>query len=381
MGMAKRLAMEVEERGWEIVTKVVCQKCVNHHDVWRLANAEVSSGRCSYCKRSPVKIKPVRSIQEMIFGAIDLYYADPVNACAPYFEGEWKTPLYSVDEVLDHLGFDGIDALRADIAASDQKGERVRAANGSWADEQIEDRLGYSWSSFTQVIKHQTRFNFQTVPAEKYEQEVPVSEMLNVVGTYLQRLVRTVDAHTPLFRARHLNEAEAARATSEMMGPPPKEIASAGRMNPAGIPYFYCAFDAQTALAEVGAQAESFPTVAVFHNTRALRVVDLFNLPSIPSPFATDLRTERGTARFLDEFVRSITRPVTKDGAEHISYVPSQVVCEYIAQAFLADDGRRVDGLIYPSAVHPGGANLLVFPSGKWFMPDRFPDLAFERLV
>lgn len=77
---------------------------------------------------------------------------------------------------------------------------------------------------------------------------------------------------------------------------------------------------------------------------------------------AIDQKSERTKALFLNEFVKSITKPIEKDGREHIDYVPSQVVCEFLAQAFLLDDGSTLDGIIYPSAANPGGTNLLVFP-------------------
>ncbi|WP_425612510.1 RES family NAD+ phosphorylase [Xanthomonas prunicola] len=75
--------------------------------------------------------------------------------------------------------------------------------------------------------------------------------------------------------------------------------------------------------------------------------------------------------------MKSITKPVEKDGREHIDYVPSQVVCEFLAQAFLLNDGSTLDGIIYPSAANPGRTNLLVFPSGHWSDPNRFKGLDF----
>lgn len=55
--------------------------------------------------------------------------------------------------------------------------------------------------------------------------------------------------------------------------------------------------------------------------------------------------------QFLWQFVNEISKPVAHDGSEHIEYVPTQVVSEYFAQAFQYAKGKRIDGLIYPSAV------------------------------
>ena len=108
-----------------------------------------------------------------------------------------------------------------------------------------------------------------------------------------------------------------------------------------------------------------------------MNVVDLNALPEPPSILAIDQKSERTKALFLREFVKSITKPVEKDGREHIDYVPSQVVCEFLAQIFLSNDGSTLDGIIYPSAANPGGTNLLVFPSGHWFDSNRFKGLEF----
>lgn len=70
--------------------------------------------------------------------------------------------------------------------------------------------------------------------------------------------------------------------------------------------------------------------------------------------------------RIIRAFVDEISVPVTKDGGEHIDYVPTQVICEYLAQIFEPAPGARLGGLIYPSAVQVGGKNLVVFPEDRY---------------
>lgn len=206
--------------------------------------------------------------------------------------------------------------------------------------------------------------------------------MLDVVERALAPLVRTVEAGTRVFRARHLSQQVRDCAQAHMFGAPPKEMATAGRMNPAGIPYFYSALDAATAIAEIGTPpAARFPVAAEFLINRPLRVIDFTQLPREPSIFALDRKQEREQVMFLTGFVQSITQPVTKDGREHIDYVPSQVVCEYLAQVAFQDGGEPLDAVIFPSSVSNGGINLVIFPSGKWFLPDRFPGIEFVGLA
>ena len=91
-------------------------------------------------------------------------------------------------------------------------------------------------------------------------------------------------------------------------------------------------------------------------------VLDLTNLPQLPSVFDESQLRAREAILFLNDFVADICQPVLKDGREHISYVPSQVVSEYLAQVFKTPDGGQLDGIVYPSAISPGSVNLAMFP-------------------
>ncbi|HBC3478543.1 TPA: RES family NAD+ phosphorylase, partial [Vibrio cholerae] len=44
------------------------------------------------------------------------------------------------------------------------------------------------------------------------------------------------------------------------------------------------------------------------------------------------------------------TAPVRKDGLEHIDYVPTQVVSEHFRFIHKTKEGKKVDGIIYPSS-------------------------------
>lgn len=379
MGGAKRLWMEDEERGWGSVDKCVCEACLNAPDLWRLAKPEVRTGDCDYCEKEALLVLPVHEVQTLLYQAIGTYYADPQHAGTPWIDGEWAVVLYEIEDVLAELGFLPVDALAEDIAGADSTQSWIKAANGHWASVQDDELMLYSWATFVHTVKHQTRFHFQRVLAERFEDEIPVSEMLGVVGGNVANLVTTVAVGTRIYRARHLTPDELARVDASLMGPPPREYATAGRMNPAGISYFYSAFDAQTAVVEIGDSNDQSkgPSVAVFQVERLLHVFDLNALPDLPPKLAIDRRGERAKANFLRSFVASITQEVQKDGREHVDYVPSQVVCEFLAQAYVMPDGTTIDGIIYPSAVSPDGVNLLVFPKGRSFERDKFQGITY----
>ena len=76
-----------------------------------------------------------------------------------------------------------------------------------------------------------------------------------------------------------------------------------------------------------------------------LRVLDLSELPPVPSIFAAS-REQRGALQFLWEFVKSITAPVVHDGREHIDYVPTQSLTEYFRERVKGSDGSALNGIV-----------------------------------
>jgi RES domain len=88
-------------------------------------------------------------------------------------------------------------------------------------------------------------------------------------------------------------------------------------------------------------------------------VVDFTALPVFPSLFDGGRRHLRAPVSFLRSFVKDLAAPIKKDGGEHIEYVPTQVVTEYLRHVFRTEAGDRVRGVIYQSARN-GGRNCCV---------------------
>jgi len=85
-------------------------------------------------------------------------------------------------------------------------------------------------------------------------------------------------------------------------------------------------------------------------NNKKLRLLDLSNLPPVPSIFDQRMNYLSSTIIFLHEFVRELSKPINKDGTEHTEYVPTQVFTEYIRHIFRDRDGYPIDGIKYLSA-------------------------------
>jgi hypothetical protein len=178
-------------------------------------------------------------------------------------------------------------------------------------------------------------------------------------------MIRTLPADRVIYRVRAHKRSEEC-TNRETLGPPPSDKAPTNRMSAAGVSVFYGAFERATAVAEASmsmpAGREWILTAGAWQCARSLQVLDLSELPPVPSLFAA-AREWRGALLFLREFVKSISAPVVHDGGEHIEYVPTQILTEHFRKEVAALDGSRLDGIVYPSARRRGGKSLVVFRS------------------
>lgn len=370
MGLVKQDWLDSQERGWDAPEKWVCVDCVEDPYLKSVIEENVEATECSYCSSCGHEglAAPVEVVLEAIAGAVYYGHNDPTQAGTPFDEGEFVAPLKSTVDVLLGLPLNCNDDLFEDICSAFHNSDWVRSAGGHWSSSHPHEVMQSSWGDFVGAVKHHTRFHFYRNFADHtYErEELAPSEVLLKLGRMIveARLLKVVPAGTALYRCRVRKACDSWPLDAAQLGAPPPEKASAGRMNPAGISYLYTAFEDGTAFAETISHPPCNVVLSTFVMTSPHTVIDLSNLPAVPSIFDAEHYELRESLLFLEDFTSQISRPVTKDGSEHIDYVPSQVVCEYFAQAFSAEDGStRVQGIIYPSAVRPSGRNLVFFPN------------------
>ena len=372
MGRAKDAWLADQERGWSAPETFVCAECVEDLFLKDLIADNLASPQCSYCDRCDTTdiAAPAEVVIEAIAGAVHHLYADPTSAGVPYEDcGFVVEPTYTADVLLS-LPLDCHEDFFDEVVRAFGSSAWVRAAHGHWVTSHDHEQLADSWHSFVQAVKHETRFHFKTAPASPLAgaQELAPGQMLSAIGRVVKAmgLVQSIAAKSALYRSRVRESSSTWEPDAQTMGAPPSELARAGRMNPAGISYFYCALQSGTAIAETVPSPPVTAAVATFEATREISVLNLCELPPLPSLFDAAKRAEYEWLMFLHGFVAEISEPVRKDGREHIDYVPSQVVSEWFAQVFRPKGRKsRLDGLLYPSAVARGGKNLVLFPTSR----------------
>lgn len=367
MGQEKHRMEMMEERGWSAPDGFVCVDCVADEFLKGMVKQNLASKTCDFCgAEAEVDIAcPLEVLMPAIAGAVHHYFADPVQAGVPYDGGLVEMGMPTSD-VLGALAFGGHDDFVEAVSDAFHHQMWVEAAGGTWAASHEDDELSDSWQHFVRTVKHRTRFHFHLDrPFDRVGTyaDSPAA-WLDALGQLVKRtkLIKAIEPGWELFRAR-VQRDEKWTPSVETMGPPPEEFATSGRMNPAGISYLYTALEGSTALAETISSPPQDVVLATFVVARPLNVVDLCTTPAVPSIFDVEKLHLHDGLMFLNDFVHEISRPVSKHSDERIDYVPTQVVCEWFAQVFEpCGEGSRVDGLMYPSAVLPGGRNLVIFP-------------------
>jgi hypothetical protein len=231
-----------------------------------------------------------------------------------------------------------------------------------------------SWEQFCTAVKHHTRYFFtRRNPREEYSDLTPVSKMLDELSSHLEseELIEPVDQTAKFIRIRAHKRNENCEDWKSLGSPPPV-VAPSNRMSPAGISMFYCSETLETAKAEARStlrdEASTALTAATWSPSRSLLLLNLCDMRETPS-FWFSYRSDRDRVRFLRAFAESISQPVTHDGREHIDYVPSQIVTEYFRYVYRTDDGKQLDGIIFPSAHVRKGKNFVIFASSDDLRP------------
>jgi hypothetical protein len=138
------------------------------------------------------------------------------------------------------------------------------------------------------------------------------------------------------------------------IGAPPPEKAGPARANARGKVVLYCADQEETAVAEVRPVRGEYVSVGEVRAVRELNILDLVTGAERPNPFtddSVDYWVEFGD--LLAAFADELSKPL-RSRDDLTDYIPSQKLAERIEAA-------RLDGIRYPSAMAPGGTNIVLF--------------------
>jgi hypothetical protein len=198
----------------------------------------------------------------------------------------------------------------------------------------------YQWTDFVGDIKRVNRFHTDHINKD-------------ILDSFIRCVRKTHKAGKVLYRTRICTD-EFGFKKSEM-GAPPTHLATAGRVNPAGISILYLADSVKTTLHD---------TVGNFKLKKDIVVIDFANLDKI-SPFIANstMGIEYTQHAINIEHLKLISQEIAKPLRRHdseLDYLPTQYISDYIkSQGF--------DGVEYVSTMHEGGFNLAIFDCNNFF--------------
>lgn len=295
---------------------------------------------------------PLDDIAHFILDRISQDYCDPADVLA--YDGGYVGPTYTTRELLTEqvpldLAPDHEEAVLDELV--DRLPEAWARRDTYYANEY--EVLDASWQTFRRLVLRRSRFFFLTVgvpPDGTWTELLNPTALLRAVGEVASEagLFRQLPEGQVFYRSRRPEVGEVLTSALQLGPPCAAQADSANRMNPPGIPLFYGAEDAATAIEETYGAVPGQYSIGQFVARRPLLVLDLRNVPDIPEYFSGDSRTQRQT-RFLQELRNELARPVARDNRNHIEYVPTQVVAEFFRTSY-QDRGEPVMGILWPSA-------------------------------
>lgn len=342
-------------------TKVVCYECV--HDIYlgRQIRRNGTSSQCSLCD-SKRKCVPLAEIVERVNEILGTYITEGEHVWRwsegriQYQEGDsidyWVSEIFGCE---DHEPIVDAVCSRLTSYSDDIQYSRQRFSL---------DDIGHQWCEFQEGMKHGIRFFNESAKAflgwifkdlDKYSAS---SDEHAVV-----RLLTPEDSPS-IYRARTCMSSESVSEITadpaRNLGAPPKERAGEGRMNPAGVPAFYGAFERKTCVAELRPPVGGTVVSGEFRLVREVKVLDFgrfekADLGPTPSLFDSKYHSKLGRRDFLRYLHDAITVPVLP-GAER-DYLTTQVIAEYLA----THCKPRIDGVIFKSVQESAGSNIVLF--------------------
>ncbi|MFD5397885.1 HEPN-associated N-terminal domain-containing protein [Streptomyces sp. NPDC127097] len=358
MGYWKNRAIQIEEQGWAPTDDVwVCEQCVNEPFLAAIVKDAAREGEeCSYCGESPA-------------AELDIFVdAFTQGVFARYGDAEGTLPYDSEDGVYigytldtDEMVGEYCHIFREPLfqeAVVDAINDKIWTDLHSWYTSPSE-AISTGWERFREAVMYESRYVFwqrKDWQDQEYDADgVHPARIMQSLSEHIDEhnLYRTVEVSDTFWRARTRTETEASWGAKDLGTAGREHAKQANRMSPAGIPMFYGAEDADTAVREsLVRTSDTHVSVAAFRGTQRFTVVDLTGsrLPEPPSEFDVERLTERYGILFLKDFTKDLTREV-RPTFEQIEYVPTQILMEYLLKVHHPKGGGSVDGLIYTSAV------------------------------
>lgn len=358
--------------------KYVCSECVKDDYLSKLIEKNKTNKLCSYCFQNGASRMQV--FLENVNLATLNYYADAQDLCIPTNNSDFPIEGEHIRDILYQFDPGWSDALVDDAAYFlDQDKCWIPHAKGSWGLMNPAEFMEGGWRNFVKTVQTKTRYFFDSEPVDEnylgHPDYLPVSYVLSELDRVTRKsgLIKKIKAGSDFYRVQPSKSNE--KFDFIRLSVPPHEKATAGRMNPEGIPYLYLSSELETAQNEALKDLKSLHHALHIKNKEPLFVLDLSNLPQKPSIFDFEKYDELHELYFLESFSKEISKPILKN--ENIEYIPTQIVSEYFRHRF-KHENISINGILFNSS-KSDGKNFALFYSDHKKVIENFTEISIQK--
>ena len=338
------------------LTPKACPDCFAHPWLREyVATHSTGAGTCPSCRRRARPLIPVARLYnpfETLLSSYQLAEGPPMEHGTPIvalIQDDWEVFSERLIEsgregvLLESImatGWDDDDGLPL-LCASDPYVARHRR----WS----HDTLDEIWEEFAEQVKAD--------PSYPLEFRDPDFDAFLLHEDLAGRRTAREPAGKIFYRARLgavRGPSGAKPYAGSDIGAPPPERADPGRANAKGRVVLYCADQEHTAIGEKRPANGEYVSVAEVRARKELHLLDIATEPEWPNPFTNEaVNYEVEFASLLVAFGEELAKPL-RYRDDPTDYIPSQKLAELIER-------MGMDGIRYPSAMAPGGTNVVLF--------------------
>lgn len=348
----------------------ICKDCVQDYGLKEYIKKKGISNKCNLCNTSKKSIQ-IKDLLYYIKKCIELEFASPEQLKAVNVDIPSSIPDKTEDLIEKLLQSENID-LKKEVRKK-LKYDTFYFTGRIFLKHNKYVKL---WKKFKEKTIRERRFTY-LLEDGKGKDKLSMHKICEILNRH--KMIMPIEENNSFYRGRGKKWGEQAVdvAFDEISDicPPPAEKASEGRMNPKGIPMFYCANDIELIRKELEVYDMKTITIAKFKNLKRMLILDLTRISQIPF-FSKD----RKYIQFLVAFSEDISKPKNINNNLQLEYISTQIVTEYF-KYYLKLSDENINGIKYESSVYKseGCYNFVFFCGRENFKDvDGAKDLWFE---
>lgn len=317
----------------------VCSSCFSDKEIIGFLTSRSNTvGQCDFCGSTDVDITDISELYD--------FFKELTNNFQPSTKGEPFIKL--IQHHWDIFSSEGVGASVVNYIVRQLDTTLHNAYELVDFSPEILEVVHY-WERLKEIIKWENRY----VHNINY-----LTDDLGWDG--LLSRTNTIDNNKKFYRARlHQRESLDPYSPEEMYGPQPLN-ATAGRANPAGIPFLYLCDNKETVLYEIRASYLDEISIGTFGvNPSVCNEVDIADFTENPSIFCQGENVNEVANIIKEKLLKNLissdlSKPMRRYDSE-IDYIPTQFICEFIKNF------SGIQGIKFKSSLHSEGNNIVVF--------------------